>query len=404
MVHSLEHAEATGEDSNAAPSPSKYLYVASYLGSVTSLSLAKQIQRRSSGDGVPSLKPVASTEGCAGSPSWLMFDSTNKVLYCTDEGLSSADDEGSISSFRAISDGSLVRLDRVRTISGPVSAILYGTHGNGLAVAHYGGSALTSWNVQDPVNIQSVETKLFELAQPGPDPSRQEASHPHAAVVEPNGRFLLVPDLGADFIRVYAISDGDLGLEERQPLTVTPGSGPRHIAFAIRGKKTFMYLVTELGNTIVGYEVVYGKDGISFTEVWTSGIHGKGKSVPKGAAASEITVSPDSRFLVLSSRNENSLKIPNLNPKNSTQITSDPLINFSIDGDTGHLDLLQELPCGGRFPRHFSVNKDGNLVAVALQHDGRVVLFERNVDTGIIGDIVAYADVEGEVTAAIFNE
>jgi 6-phosphogluconolactonase (cycloisomerase 2 family) len=74
-------------------------------------------------------------------------------------------------------------------------------------------------------------------------------------------------------------------------LVVTPGSGPRHLVFAVKDTKTFMYLVTELANTIVGYEVVYGGKFIAFKEIWSGGIHGKGKDVPQGAAAAEIAIS-----------------------------------------------------------------------------------------------------------------
>ncbi|KAK7418538.1 hypothetical protein QQX98_003883 [Neonectria punicea] len=374
-----------------------FLYVASYGGSVTTLKLSRGTNTAAASWG---LEPVAYTEGCAGSPSWLTLDATNSVLYCTDEGLTTGS-EGSLSSFSTIEDGSLVRLANVRTVFGPVSAAVYGKHGKGLAVAHYGGSALSTWDVEDPSTITAVQTRLFKMAQPGPNPSRQEAPHPHAAIMDPTGQFILVPDLGADLVRIYAVRDGELRLTEREPLFVAPGSGPRHLAFADKGDKTFLYLVTELGNTVVGYEVSYDAESIAFEQVWTSGIHGKGKDVPAGGAASEIIVSPDSNFLILSSRNESSLELSNVDP---SDITSDPLINFAIDPKTGHLNLLQEVACGGRGPRQFSMNKAGTLVAVALQDDGRVVVMERNVETGELGGLVAHAEIDGEVTAVIFNE
>lgn len=154
-----------------------------------------------------------------------------------------------------------------------------------------GGSAFTTWNIQDPSNLTSLNVQQFSLPEPGPDPSRQEASHPHAAVVDPSKRFILVPDLGADMIHIYSVGFGDLGLSKLDPLVVAPGTGPRHIAFVVKETKTFMYLVTELANTIIGYEVVYGGEFIRFKEIWNSGIHGEGKDVPQGAAAAEIVVS-----------------------------------------------------------------------------------------------------------------
>lgn len=96
--------------------------------------------------------------------------------------------------------------------------------------------------------------------------------------------------------------------------------------------------------------------------------------------------------------------IPNFDPNNSTDITSDPLINFSIDGATGSLTKLQEVPAGGRFPRQFSLNADGTLAAVGLQSDGRVVIIARDPESGELGDFVASILLEGEITSVIFNE
>ncbi|KAF4977453.1 hypothetical protein FZEAL_6017 [Fusarium zealandicum] len=358
-------------------SVASFLYVASYSGTVTTLNFTRAERE----DAPVTLERVSSTEGCAGSPSWLTLDHIHSVLYCTDEGIRD-DKNGSLASFRTGADGRLTPLDKVETVLGPVSAVVYGEHGNGLAVAHYGGSAFSTWDIKDPAKISSVQVRQFKLDEPGPDPSRQEASHPHAAVVDPSGQFVLVPDLGADLIRIYAVGTAGLELAELDPLVVAAGSGPRHVAFSVRDTKTFMYLVTELGNTIFGYKVVYDDGSIAFAEIWTGGIHGKGKHVPENALASEIIVSPDNRFLILSSRNENSLATPNFDTSNRTCIVSDPLISFEINAETGHLTLQEEVPCGGRFPRQFAINKAGSLVAVALQIDGRVVVIERDAETG----------------------
>ncbi|EKJ74922.1 hypothetical protein NXS19_008629 [Fusarium pseudograminearum] len=383
-----------------AHDPSGLLYVASYSGLVTTLNLSLAAYR----DAPVKLETLATTDGCGGSPSWLTLDWMNGVLYCTDEGIKDGKN-GSLASFTTNENGTLTPLTKLSTALGPVSAVAYGQWDYGLAVAHYGGSAFTTWDIRNPANITSVQIQEYGLPKPGSDPSRQEASHPHAAVLDPTKRFLLVPDLGADLIHVYGVDEDDsLALSKLDPLVVAPGSGPRHVTFVVKETKTFMYLVTELANTVVGYEVVYGGGFIVFKEVWSSGIHGKGKDIPEGAAAAEIAVSPDREYILISSRNENTLQAPNFNSGNTTGITSDSLVSFRIDGETGHLVLQQDIACGGRFPRHFTINKAGTLVAVALQHDSRVVILERDVKTGMIGDFVAYAEVEGEVTAVIFYE
>lgn len=143
-----------------------------------------------------------------------------------------------------------------------------------------------------------MQTERFTLSEPGTVPDRQDAPHPHQAALDPTGRFILVPDLGADLIRIFAVPSGDsLEVTPIEPVVVAAGSGPRHVAFAVHGEKTYAYLVTELANTIVAYDVTYCKSTIAFEELWTVGIHGAGTTAPAGAAASEITVtvSPRSR-------------------------------------------------------------------------------------------------------------
>lgn len=108
--------------------------------------------------------------------------------------------------------------------------------------------------------------------------------------------------------------------------------------------------------------------------------------------------------MIVSSRGENSFTLPNFDASNSTEIVSDAIITFSVDHGSGELALLQTFPSGGRFPRQFSINKAGDLLAVGLQSDSRVVVIERDVETGLLQRFVANATVAGEVTAVIFNE
>lgn len=112
--------------------------------------------------------------------------------------------------------------------------------------------------------------------------------------------------------------------------------------------------------------------------------------------------------MTVSSRNEKSFTIPDPDRPSEDQdpetAGSDSLITFAIDPQTGDLAFLQKFPAGGLIPRHFSFNKAGTLVAVALQEDSRVAIIERNVTTGQMRDIVASVRLEGEVTAVIFAE
>lgn len=139
-------------------------------------------------------------------------------------------------------------------------------------------------------------------------PDRQEASHPHQAIVDPTGRYILVPDLGADLIRVFQTDAATNVILERNPLRVKSGSGPRHAVFwSPTGDGTFdrthpqkpilgvsrhvyLYVVTELANSVMGYSVTYlSSGGLHFTEVFADTTYG-GPSAPIGAAAAEIAI------------------------------------------------------------------------------------------------------------------
>lgn len=183
----------------------------------------------------------------------------------------------------------------------------------------------------------------FTLASPGPVPDRQAIPHPHQVILDPTHQYVLSPDLGADLVRVFRIQNGTGKLLPCEHLKVTPGTGARHVAFwrgpanrtgekvgrevdarkglsgggvgrpqrvmkrAERGTREFrageikraeevegplfMYLVGELGNTILTFAVNYPLGGgMAFDPRGSVDTFG-GKGVPAGAAAAEIAVS-----------------------------------------------------------------------------------------------------------------
>ncbi|OTB06489.1 hypothetical protein M426DRAFT_20939 [Hypoxylon sp. CI-4A] len=378
------------------------LYVASYAGTVTTLSLTLPDNDSASGTAA-TLESISNSTGCGPSPSWLSLDYSKNLLFCLDEGLSSPN--GGVTALYANDDGTLDTLGHLEVIQGPVSIAEFGVGGHGLAIAHYSGSSISVVGFDPEGNLTLAQNETYALEAPGPNPERQEAPHPHQALLDPTAAYILVPDLGADEVRIYQADATTLELTPTTPLSVRPGSGPRHGVFTVTPEATYYYLVSELGNAITGFEVTYNDDKtLSFTELFNIPTHADNRTLPDGTGAAEVVVSPDGNYLIVSSRWENTFNITNFDPNNSTDILSDPIITYSLDRSTGNITKLQEFPAGGSGPRHFSINADGNLVAVALQADGRVVLIERDVETGLLKDFVAYKDIEGELTAVIFSE
>lgn len=142
------------------------------------------------------------------------------------------------------------------------------------------------------------QNETYELPEPGPVPDRQDAPHLHDAVLDPTGRFIIVPDLGADTLHVYSIVPGTIKWVELEPVKAVPGNGPRHGVFAVTGDhSTFFYVANELSNTITGYKVEYeDEDGEEtaapvFTQLFDISTHGEGGHVPNGTKAAELEIS-----------------------------------------------------------------------------------------------------------------
>lgn len=116
-------------------------------------------------------------------------------------------------------------------------------------------------------------------------------------------------------------------------------------------------------------------------------------------------VQPDSKFLLVASRNETTslMDIPNPEDKAAGQIKSDPIINYAIQSN-GTISFQQVFGAGGKNPRHFSLSKDGSLVLTALQDDGRVALIKRDVQTGKLTEFIGAVHLGGLPTSAKFKE
>lgn len=107
---------------------------------------------------------------------------------------------------------------------------------------------------------------------------------------------------------------------------------------------------------------------------------------------------------MLSSRNDATFNVTNPVPQNSTLLSSDSLVTFEILDEGPQLKKIQQFSAGGSWPRHFSLNQKGDLVAIALQKSHKIVLVKRNVETGLMEGIIAEMDVDGELTSVVWDE
>lgn len=114
-------------------------------------------------------------------------------------------------------------------------------------VSHYGSGELGVIPLgADGLPVSGAPQQLLGHAGAGPRADRQEAPHAHSATMSPDGKHVLVADLGTDELRRYTVGPGGLLGDAGIAATLPPGSGPRHMA--VRGE--LLYLVCELRHTI----------------------------------------------------------------------------------------------------------------------------------------------------------
>ncbi|KAJ6130582.1 Cytochrome cd1-nitrite reductase-like C-terminal heme d1 [Penicillium capsulatum] len=370
------------------------LYAASYAGSVTSLDFSRP-------DG---LSTVSQTTDCGSSPSWLMLDSPNSVLYCLDEALEASN--GTITTLRTHPNGTLTKIAHLKTLAGPVMSAMYSAPGipkrKFFAVAHYTGSSITTYSV-DPVQglFEHAQTFTYHMAAPGPVASRQDSPHPHGVVVDPTGRFVLVPDLGADVVRIFHVNPSTAHLEPMEPLVLNPGSGPRHGVFwTPRGSNStssdvYFYLVQELSSGLSGFRVTYPGNGISFHKIYEGSTYGNGSS-PAGSKAAEIAISPENNHIVVSNRLDNTFGLK----KDSFAVF---LCADTIGKRFEKVSFLGLYPAHGSSPRHFSIASTQNLVAVALESSQSVAVARWDKRVGAPGVLLGEKKMDGDIPSVAWD-
>ena len=244
--------------------------------------------------------------------------------------------------------------------------------GHSAFVANYFGASVASYRIQSNGTLtQPVDRIDFKDHQKfgalGPNSTRQDQPHPHCATISPDNRFLLVCDLGTDHITVFFIHPETGQLTDPKTFTNDrPGSGPRHVAFHPNGR--WIYGINEIDSTLDHYlwtatrfaDTPQGLMVNTNTPVKTIA---SDFPADKNTAA-ELAISSDGLFLYASNRGEDSLVV------------------FSIRPKDGKLDLVQRISCGGKTPRHFTIDPTAQWLLCGNQDSATITIFRRDSATG----------------------
>lgn len=307
--------------------------------------------------GSAELTPVDTFPGGL-SPTFLALHPTLPMLYAAERELHSGDfSVGALAAY-AIEE----RTGRLQLCSRVASAGAMPAH---VSVHPSGARAYIS-------NVQSGHIGVFPLdcdGLPGEADQviahaggrglnhRQLGPHVHQLRPHPDGRSVLVNDLGLDAVFEYRSDPtGALDPEPAQRVEFAIGSGPRHLARHPDNRHVFV--IGELNSTlnVLGYRA----DG---TLASTATHRTVPSDFPTKTSTAEVIVHPSGRAVYVSNRGHDSLAV------------------FSFDAGTGQAEFVGYQETFGNGPRNFNIDPTGRLLLVANQRPGSLVTFRIDDDT-----------------------
>ncbi|WP_027346498.1 lactonase family protein [Hamadaea tsunoensis] len=295
------------------------------------------------------------TRTTAVDPSFLAWNPAGDRLYAVSEST------GGALAFARTETG-LVALGEEWTGGVDPCHLVVDPSGSFLIIANYTSGSVSVHPIAADGSL-AARRDLLTLRGSGPHPERQAGPHAHQIAYRPERGSFFVSDLGSDTVHEYALSsDGAVQPLGASPLT--PGCGPRHIAF--HPSNGLAYVAGELDSSV------------RVCRVRPGGLSELG-SVPGTVTAvetnypSHIRCSADGRFVYMGNRGADCLTV------------------FAVTGET--LTPLADVPTGGAWPRHFEIV--GDFVYVANQDSNTVTALRIDPATGIPRSPAVVAEVPG---------
>ena len=270
-------------------------------------------------------------------PSYLCVSHDGQMLY-------SIADEG-VASFKIDKNGDLTKVNQEWNGGMRGCYCVVDSKRRYLFVGGFHDGRVTMMRLAPDGSIDGIADGIFHQGV-GLSATNRRLDHPKVSCVQltPDERFLCAADYGLNQIKVYKIDyeRGKLKLEDI--VRCAMDSGPRSIRFSKDGK--FMYVLTELANTIEVYDYYIKNDEPEFDkiqelEVWEKNVT---------TAASCMAFNETGEYLYVSVDGVNEVVV------------------VRCDRETGMLSVEQSAPCSGDFPKSLEP-LPGDRYYVVLNHD-----------------------------------
>lgn len=357
---------ATG---GSRPAASRFVWFGTQTRGKTAQGLQSEgiyVSRFDDGTGELS-KPVLAAP--VGNPSFLARHRTRPLLYAVseiaDRSAASGRTTGGITAFRIDpATGMLTKLNEQPSGGGGPCHVSVDPSGRCILAANYGGGSTICLRIAEDGSLSPVAEGdpggFIRHEGKSVDPARQTSPHAHCARPSPDGRFVLVPDLGIDRVLVHALDASAGTIRPHGHGAVAAGAGPRHFAFHPDGRHA--YVINELALTITAFD--WDPMQGSLRETATVSMLPADVADRKGMSAAELVVHPTGRFLYGSNRGH------------------DTIVMFKLDAEPGKPEWIGAEPVRGRIPRAFSIDPAGRWLLAAGQNSDSVTTFAIDPETG----------------------
>jgi 6-phosphogluconolactonase len=295
-------------------------------------------------------------------PSFLAAHPNGRFLYAVNEisHFQRMSSTGSVSAYAIDSaTGKLKLLNQQASLGDGPCHLALDHEGKCVIVANYNNGSVAAYPVANN-GLLNASSGFFQHRGSGPTAHRQEGPHAHCVAVAPDSRFALVADLGLDEVLLYRLNVATGAMEVNDPrfVKVTPGAGPRHLAFHPNGK--LVYLINEMQSSIITF--AYDPQAGSLRELQNVSTLPKDYKGQNDTA--ELQVHPSGKFLYGSNRGHDSIAV------------------FAIDPSAGTLKLVEHVSTQGKTPRNFSIDPTGAYLIAANQASNNMVVFRIDQASG----------------------
>ncbi|MGB7727701.1 MAG: lactonase family protein [Candidatus Acidiferrum sp.] len=306
------------------------------------------------------------------SPSWVAIHPSGKFAYAANENSK----ESAITAFSVdAKSGRLTQLNQLPALGEDPCYLSFDKTGKYLFAANYTSGNVVVFPILPDGKLGEHTANVKDAGTLGPNKERQESPHAHWIQVSPDNRFVFVSDLGLDAILSYRFdaTKGTLTPNDPPAGKLTPGSGPRHVAFSPNGK--FVYVGSELSNTVTAFSYDAAKGTLAEFQILST--------LPDGFVGrnddAEINVHPNGKWLYASNRGRDTIAV------------------FSISASDGSLKHIGEFPTGGKEPRHFTIDPTGNFLLAENQNTNSIAVFRIDAATGALSQVSLAADIPSPV-------